>query len=78
MNKEIGPSFVLAELGPAIHAFECPKQRRGCADQVRTRRLGLIPASLHPIIPRIGGNDETRVDPSGSTAVGLLTPVLAR
>jgi len=30
---------VLAGLVPAIHAFEHPKQRRGCADQVRARRL---------------------------------------
>jgi homogentisate 1,2-dioxygenase len=38
-------NFVLAglgRLGPAINAFEEPKQRRGCADQVRARRLGVI------------------------------------
>jgi hypothetical protein len=35
-------NFVLAGLGPAIHAVEEPKQRRGCADQVRARRLGVI------------------------------------
>src|SRR5437868_13219251 len=33
-------TFVLAGLGPAIHAFKRPKQRRGCADQVRARRFG--------------------------------------
>src|SRR5260370_39902269 len=33
------PSPVSAGLAPPIHAFERPKQRRGCADQVRARRL---------------------------------------
>jgi hypothetical protein len=30
--------LVLAGLDPAIHAFGRPKQRRGCADQVRAKR----------------------------------------
>ena len=33
-------NFVLSGLVPAIQAFEEPKERRGCADQVRARRLG--------------------------------------
>ena len=50
-SEEIGRNdFVLAGLVPwafsprtgsvGIHGFEQPKQRRGCADQVRARRLG--------------------------------------
>jgi putative PIN family toxin of toxin-antitoxin system len=34
--------FRKAGLDPAIHAFGRPKQRRGCADQVRTRRLQVV------------------------------------
>jgi hypothetical protein len=36
------PRFVLAGLDPAIYAFGRPKQRRGCADQVRARRLKMV------------------------------------
>ena len=32
-------------LGPAIGAYERPEKRRGCADQVRARRLGFIALS---------------------------------
>jgi hypothetical protein len=32
-------NFVLAELNLAIHAFVRPKRRRGCAQQVRARRV---------------------------------------
>ena len=34
--------FVLAGLDPAIRAFRRPEQRRGCADQVRARRLHIV------------------------------------
>ena len=33
---------VMAGLDPAIHAFRRPQPRRGCADQVRARRLKLF------------------------------------
>jgi hypothetical protein len=43
-------NFVLAGLGPAIHALEKPKQRRGCADQVRARRLGGDMSVYNPLL----------------------------
>jgi hypothetical protein len=36
------PRFALAGLDPAIYAFGRSKQRRGCADQVRARRLQMV------------------------------------
>jgi hypothetical protein len=35
-------NFVLAGLGPAIHAFEEPKQGVDATDQVRARRIGAL------------------------------------
>jgi len=47
--------------GPAIHAFERRKQRRGCADQVRARRLKVARTDKSgrlPLDPRLrGGGD---------------------
>ena len=37
--KELAPRFVLAGLGPAIHALQRRNQRRGYAGQARARRL---------------------------------------
>jgi very-short-patch-repair endonuclease len=45
------PRFVLAGLDPAIHAFGRPKQRRGCADQVRARRLQVVSSESKPSYP---------------------------
>ena len=43
-------NFFLAGLVPAIHAFERPKQRRRCAEQVRARQLGLVPGGAQPVV----------------------------
>ena len=49
--KEGGRLPHFAGLDPAIHAFGYPKQRRGCADQIRARRPQMVsgePRTSHP------------------------------
>src|SRR6266566_7172777 len=43
-------NFVLAGLGPAIHALARSKERRRCADQVRARRLKIVAASPTQVV----------------------------
>ena len=50
-RKEISsPQLVLAGLDPATHAFGHWKQRHGCADQIRARRLQMVSCKSKQVI----------------------------
>jgi len=78
-RKEIGSRvFVLAGLDPAIHAFGRPKQRRGCADQVRARRLQVVSSESKPSYPCRGNFPGQPCRASGDPGASALTLVLRK